>query len=105
LAGATEAFLDHADLAVTSRRAYTASLSTLGSGLGPDRRIDTLDAHRRATFKGMPAYHEPEPLRRTEPGQAHQRRDRRLLSGVVPDGCTPEQPTDEGRHHWPVEVD
>ena len=44
VAGATEAFLDHADLAVTSRRVYTASLSSLGGGVGPDRRVDTLDA-------------------------------------------------------------
>lgn len=44
LAGAAEAFLDHADLAATSIRVYTASLAALGGGLGPDRQVDTLDA-------------------------------------------------------------
>lgn len=36
--------MDYADLAVNSRRVYTASLSTLGRSFGSDQRLDTLDA-------------------------------------------------------------
>ena len=39
LAAAADAFLDHADVAATTRRVYRMSLATLVDGLGPARAI------------------------------------------------------------------
>lgn len=43
LVAATEAFFDHAELAVTSTRVYLASLSALQAGLGVDQSLDDLN--------------------------------------------------------------
>jgi hypothetical protein len=42
LAAAADAFLDHADLAATTRRVYRQSLAALVDGLGPARAIADL---------------------------------------------------------------
>jgi integrase/recombinase XerD len=46
LAAAMAAFLDHADLAPTTRRVYRASLAALVDGLGPTRPMPELTAER-----------------------------------------------------------
>ena len=44
LAAAADAFLDHVDVAATTRRVYRASLATLVHGLGPARAMPELTA-------------------------------------------------------------
>ena len=44
LAAAADAFLDHVDVAATTRRVYRASLASLVYGLGPARAMPELTA-------------------------------------------------------------
>jgi hypothetical protein len=52
LAAAAAAFLDHADLASTTRRVYHASLAALVDGLGPTARRSA----RELGFRGVEYY-------------------------------------------------
>jgi hypothetical protein len=50
LAAAVAAFLDHADLAPTTRRVYRASLTALVDGLGPTRPLPEVTGELLASW-------------------------------------------------------
>ena len=50
LAAAADAFLDHHDLACSTRRVYRASLASLVAGLGPTTAVGELSGPRLASW-------------------------------------------------------
>ena len=57
LQDAVDAFLEHQDLARSTRRVYRASLASLAAGLGPATAVGELSGPRLAGWLRAPARH------------------------------------------------